>query len=284
MIAAIEADVVAADGYAVAARFFSPAMPMRGAVLLAPALGVPQRFYAPLAEWLASEGFLVATFDYRGIGRSRRHSLRKLRADLLDWARLDCRAVLEELVARANGAPLTWVGHSLGGQILPFVPGVERLLAGVITIGTGSGYWRENALPLRRYVWLLWYVLMPAATWLCGYFPGKRLRMVGDLPKGVALQWRRWCLHPDYAVGAEKDARHRFAAVRAPVTAVSFTDDEFMSEQNTASLHAFYVNARVTRKRLAPREVGLRRIGHFGFFREAHRDVLWRLHLLPLLA
>lgn len=283
MNASLEADVVAADGYAVAARFFAPEIEPRAAVLLAPALGVPQRFYAPIAEWLAREGFLVATFDYRGIGRSRRSSLRRLRVDLRDWARLDCGAVLQSLEERSEGAPLIWVGHSLGGQILPFVPGVERL-SRAITIGTGSGYWRENALPLRRYVWMLWYVLMPAATWLCGYFPGKRLRMIGDLPKGVALQWRRWCLHPEYAVGAERDARHRFAAVRAPVTAVSFTDDEFMSEQNTASLHAFYVNARVTRKRLAPADVGLRRIGHFGFFREAHCDQLWRPHLLPLLA
>lgn len=283
MNASLEADVVAADGYAVAARFFAPETKPRAAVLLAPALGVPQRFYAPMAEWLAREGFLVATFDYRGIGRSRRSPLRRLRVDLRDWARLDCGAVLQNLEQRGEGAPLIWVGHSLGGQILPFVPGVERL-SRAITIGTGSGYWRENALPLRRYVWMLWYVLMPAATWLCGYFPGKRLRMIGDLPKGVALQWRRWCLHPEYAVGAERDARHRFAAVRAPVTAVSFTDDEFMSEQNTASLHAFYVNARVTRKSLAPADVGLRRIGHFGFFREAHRDQLWRPHFLPLLA
>ncbi len=31
-------------------------------------MGVAQSFYAPLASWLAAQGFLAATFDLRGIG------------------------------------------------------------------------------------------------------------------------------------------------------------------------------------------------------------------------
>jgi len=35
---------------------------------------------------------------------------------------------------------------------------------------------------------------------------------------------------------------------------------------------------------IAPRDVGARRIGHFGFFRTSFEASLWRAHLLPELA
>src|SRR4051812_22017297 len=104
--------LAAADGRSVAARFFTPPNDPVGAVLVAPAMGAQQRYYAPFARWLAAEGYLVATFDYRGVGESRDRPLRGFDADILDWARLDCGAVLDALAARAPGVPLHWVGHS----------------------------------------------------------------------------------------------------------------------------------------------------------------------------
>ena len=134
---------------AVVARFFAPAGEPRAAVLVVPAMGVTQVFYTAFAQWLATQGFLVATFDFRGIGQSRHGNLRKVATDILDWARLDCAAMVDALSARVGGKPLFWVGHSLGGQILPFVPNRERV-ARMVTVATGSGYWRENTASLRR--------------------------------------------------------------------------------------------------------------------------------------
>jgi len=37
-------------------------------------------------------------------------------------------------------------------------------------------------------------------------------------------------------------------------------------------------------KRIAPGEVGAKRVGHFGFFRPAFEASLWRRHLLPELS
>jgi predicted alpha/beta hydrolase len=48
-----------------------------------------------------------------------------------------------------------------------------------------------------------------------------------------------------------------------------------MSARNTESLHGFYRNARREMLRLDPRTVGVRRIGHFGFFRRKHGERLW---------
>jgi predicted alpha/beta hydrolase len=272
--------VLAPDGYTLSARFFEPESEARASVLIVPAMGCSQGYYESFACWLAEEGYLAATFDYRGTGLSRNGSLRGFQADIFDWAR-DCGAVLAELARRAAGKSVFWVGHSLGGQILPLVPGSEQV-AKVVTVAAGSGYWRENAPPLRRKVWWLWFVMVPLSMRLFGYYPGKRLRTVGDLPRGVMTQWRRWCLNREYAVGAEGAAvRAQYAAVRTPIVSLSLVDDELMSARNIDSLHGFYVNAPRTMKWIAPEDIGVQRIGHFGFFRSSFRDSLWREHLLP---
>jgi predicted alpha/beta hydrolase len=148
----------------------------------------------------------------------------------------------------------------------------------MVTIAVGSGYWRENAPRLRSLAWWLWYVIAPLSIRWCGYFPGRRLRKVGDLPAGVMQQWRAWCLNREYVVGAEGDGvRAQFARVNTPILSLSFTDDEFMSLANTRSLHSFYSGAPREMKRIAPREIGVRRIGHFGFFRSKFADSLWTI-------
>lgn len=273
--------VTAADGQPLSARFLTPATEPRAGVLIVPAMGVAQDYYLALARWLAARGFLVATFDYRGIGYSRPATLRGFRADVLDWARLDCTAMVEAVSERCPGKPLYWIGHSLGGQILAFVPNRERLKR-AITVASGSGYWRENAPQLKRYVLWMWFVAVPVGIALCGYFPGKRLRKVGDLPKGVIQQWRRWCLNADYAAGAEGQwARAAYASVTIPIVSLSFADDEFMSARSIESLHRLYENSPRAMRRIAPADLAVRRIGHFGFFRQCFADTLWARFLAP---
>jgi predicted alpha/beta hydrolase len=276
--------VVTRNGNAIQATLFHPEGDPQAAVLIVPAMGVSQSFYGPLAAWLARQGYLAATFDYVGIGRSRVSDLAHLDVNILDWARFDCDAMLAELQGLSPGKDLYWIGHSLGGQILGLIPDPARVVK-AITVACGSGYWRENVPRLRLRVWWLWYVIVPIATRVFGYFPGKRLRKVGDLPRGVIGQWRRWCLNPDYAVGVEGPlAREGFASVRLPITSLSFTDDEMMSARNIQSLHGQYTAAHKKMTRIAPADAGMKRIGHFGFFRAQSEDALWMRYLLPELS
>lgn len=147
-----------------------------------------------------------------------------------------------------------------------------------MTVATGNGYWRENSWQTRRFVWWMWFVAVPLATRIAGYFPGKRLRKVGDLPRGVIEQWRRWCLDREYVVGVEgSDVRAAYASVRTPMLSLSFTDDEMMSAEGIRSLHRLYAGAPVEYRRIAPRDIGVSRIGHFGFFRPQFERTLWPL-------
>jgi predicted alpha/beta hydrolase len=266
------------DGAALAARLYACSGTPKGAVLIGGAMGVKQDYYAPFAEWLATQGFAVMTFDYRGMGDSRApaqtKSLRGFDADLFSWAR-DYDTAIDALRSRAPNLPLYLIGHSLGAQL----PGLLRNrahIAGLLSVAAGSGYWRDNAPQLKRTVLYFWHALVPVATRLFGYFPGKRLRKVGDLPRGVILQWRRWCLDPRYHVGAEGTVvREQFEQVRFPVVALSITDDELMTERGTQVLVDCYANAPRRVERIAPADVKAQRIGHFGFFRDQFQSSLW---------
>ena len=270
----------ASDGFVLRGVLYGDARSARGAVLIAAAMGVAQSYYADFAQWLARQGHIVLSFDYRGMGQSRparfSRSLRGFQADVHTWAERDAAAALAFLDAQvAAGTPIRWLGHSLGGQILGLVPNNARV-SRVVTVGCGSGYWRENAPSLRRYVWWLWYCVVPLVLPLFGYFPGRRLRKVGDLPHGVMSQWRRWCLHREYMMGeGGARLRERYASIRAPILSLSFTDDEFMSERNTASIHDFYAGAPKEMRRIAPQDINEPRIGHFGFFRRRFEATLW---------
>src|SRR5687768_5449327 len=165
--------IVTSDGTAIAARFFAPPGEARAAVLIVSAMGAPQGYYRPFAQWLAAQGYLVATFDYRGTGRSRPANLRGFEADIIAWAERDCAAMIEAVLARTPGRALVWIGHSLGGQIVPMVPNRARI-AKIVTVATGSGYWREYAPRMRPFGWWLWFVAVPLATRAFGYFPGRR--------------------------------------------------------------------------------------------------------------
>jgi predicted alpha/beta hydrolase len=265
------------DGTPLAVRFFEPEQgEPRAAVIIGGAMGVRQDYYRAFATWLAQQGYLVATFDYRGMGDSPplAGTLRGFRADLFDWA-ADTDTVIAALAARAGDRPICLIGHSLGAQLPGLLKHRDRL-AGLLSVAAGSGYWRDNAPQLKRMVLYFWHVLVPVGTALFGYFPGRRIGKVGDLPKGVVLQWRRWCMHPRYHVGAEgAPVRERFEAVRFPVVALAITDDELMTERGTRVLVDCYANAPRRIERIAPADVQARRIGHFGFFREQFQSTLW---------
>ena len=151
-----------------------------------------------------------------------------------------------------------------------------------VSVASGSGYWLDNVPSLKWRVWWLWYFVVPLTTRIYGYFPGKRLRKVGDLPRGVMNQWRKWCLNPDYMVGAEgEEIREKYRNVATPISSFSFTDDELMSKKNIDSLNSFYVTSKIETSRITPEQIGAKRIGHFGFFKAKFEDSLWGSHLLP---
>lgn len=264
-----ELTVAATDGHLLAATEFLPAGDPRRAAIIAPATGVPRRYYAAYARYLASRGVAVLSWDWRGIGGSSPPSLRGFRATMRDWAVRDLGGALAATAERFPHLPLVAVAHSFGGQAIGLAPGRDRIVR-MVTVAAPSGYWGHYRRPWRYALALLWYGLLPATTRTLGYFPARRLGMGENLPAGVALEWARWCRSPEYLGDWGGHGE-----MKAPILALSFTDDVYAPPAATDALHDHYVNATQTRRYIAPRDVGLKAIGHFGFFREGRVPELW---------
>lgn len=259
-----------------AARVYMPqaGQALERAVLIVQAMGVPQRFYEAYANWLALQGVAVMTFDFRGMGDSAPKRMRGFKASIADWASLDLNGVVDAFCARWPDVPRVYLGHSLGGQLFGWIDEPTRF-EHVLTVASGNGYWRLNAPAVRKQAPLLWWVLAPIGIGIAGYFPGKRIGAVGDLPAGAMWQWRRWCLHPDY-LGAEGPAmRARYAAVSVPIRAVILDDDELLSPEGIRRLYRLYESAPVQFEHLHPHEMGMKQIGHFGLFKASSAATLW---------
>src|SRR5688572_4521970 len=110
------ADVVipATDGFPLGGTEFGDLSKAGHIVLIAPATGVLRRLYRAFAEFLATQGFGVVTWDWRGTGDSRPRSLRRFRTRIRDWGERDLAGVIEWASARDPQARLLVVGHSFG--------------------------------------------------------------------------------------------------------------------------------------------------------------------------
>ena len=279
--------LTARDGTALQAQLFEPVGLARGPVLVAGGLGISQRFYAPFATWLAARGYRVMTFDLRGMGLSRPHGVRSLRgldADMLTWARQDFAAAVCALSDRCGGQPIALLGHSLGMHHAAMTEAdTQARLRVAVCVAAGAGYWRDWAAPSRRVAPLMLHLAGPLLTPLLGYFPGRRLRMVGDLPGPAARQWMRWCRHPEFAWGAEPELlRDSLRSARFPIQAFSFTDDDAMTEACTRKLLAAMPHAPAVVQVLSPGDVGMQDIGHVGAFRRVAETLLWPRMALAL--
>lgn len=260
------------DGFALTAYRHDPVQGPHATVVIAPGMAIRQAFYADFAAWLARQGFRVWTFDYRGMAESAVGRMADCDADVSRWLTQDYEAVVRH--AAGEGLPVFVIGHSLGGQVAPLLPSAKRL-AGLVNIAVGSGAVRHNQPRQRAGARLLWYLLVPLLCPLFGYFPGKRIGIIGDLPTGAVRQWRRWCLSPDYLLSSEPGAREAYARATYPVMAMTFSDDELLLPEGSRMMHGAYRATEVDYREVTPAQFGLERIGHFGFFRDEHESTLW---------
>ncbi len=104
------------DGLLLGATHWWPNGPSRGVVLVAPATGVPHRFYRHFASHIAGHGFEVVAWDWRGIGASRTAlGHRDARLTMRAWGERDLEAAIAWADRRARGQRVALVGHSFGG-------------------------------------------------------------------------------------------------------------------------------------------------------------------------
>ena len=267
----------ARDGVELSGRLLKPDAP-KALILICSATGLRQQFYWKFAEWMTTQGYGVLTFDYRGIGASLNgRSVRDSSARKQDWGQLDMPAALDYLVCKFPDLPIHLVGHSAGGQLIGLMPNHDRLER-IVTVGASSGYLYNLSLRVRLVAAFLLKVYIPLTAKLLGYAPTRWIGWGEDLPAQVALQWAAWCTRPGYvlnALGSDVPLDF-FDQIKGPILWLTATDDPIATPENIDDMLRLYENASVTRRRIGPREYGLKRIAHVDFFR-ARNAKLWPL-------
>ena len=265
-----------ADGYVLGGNLWTPKAGERGTVIVNCATGVLARYYHRYARFLAAAGFAAITYDYRGIGASRPANLRALSAGWRDWGERDFEAVIAFARARDPIGILVVVGHSIGGVVVGYAPSASRIDR-ILTVGAQFAYWRDYAPGERAALFRRWHRLMPALVARHGYFPGRKLGWLEDLPAGVARDFAAPLarFEDDLPRVAQGRVLARFASVRAPILALTATDDPLGTEAAIKRALGYFTGAERRFGLLRPADFGVAAIGHFSLFHDRFADTFW---------
>ena len=248
---------------------------VKGVVQINPATGVTERMYLPFAQYLATQGFAVVTFNYRGVGLQSMEA-RSVDAGFTDWADHDIERITSWVSEHFGSLPHFAIGHSFGGHAIGLCESSQRLKAAV-TICSHAGCLRFiHPLRERWKVAFLLKVLGPVTAKLFGYFPGKRLGVSENVPAKIMRQWSRWTSMPNYFFDdLEVDAARRFARPTMPLLAIGIDDDQWAPPEAIDLMTSHFTGCAVTRIQLGSNESQGTPVGHMGYFRSRHADTLW---------
>jgi predicted alpha/beta hydrolase len=277
--------VHAADRYPLGATLFLPRTAKRShAVLINSATAVPRKVYRGFAGYLAKRGCAVLTYDYRGTFDSRQkaltgynqpRSLVGFKASMADWADKDIASSVQWMRERYRDLPLAYVGHSFGGQALGLLKNNTEV-SRALFIAAQAGYWNLMAWPERYRVYALLNFVGVPLTKMRGYMPGWA-GLGEDMPKDAFLQWVGWVMKERYLFGDPTlDTRENFHNYKNPLRAICFTDDPWATRTAVELLCSGFTATTPDIVSISPRDIGVKKIGHMGFFRPEHRDTLWR--------
>jgi predicted alpha/beta hydrolase len=254
------------DGVTLAASVHTPAASSHGVAILLPATGANRQRYEAFGGFLAQQGWHAVTFDYRSIGESVLPDGDTRSASMLAWGEQDLDAVIRWTQSRLAPRRTVLIGHSIGGQIIPFAAS-HRQVDAVVTVAAQKGHWRLWPAPERYAVWGFFRVYIPLCLKLFGRVP---LRFAGldALTAEVARDYVRWTTNLPYYDANGVDLTPRFADVRTPILALSFADDTQYAPRAAVDflLQHYYINAPTWRCHIDPQQLNLDGLGHSGFF------------------
>lgn len=250
----------------------------KGVVVIGAAIGIPQGFYRAFCSFLASSGYSCITFDYRGTGSSFVEQ-QALKIKLEDWGVKDIEAVIKFSKRHINGdeLPVHFIGHSIGGQVVGLAS-ASLELSSITCIATSLPFWRRWPFPKNFSVLALAKLVIPSLAAFRSEFPANKVGLGSmNFPTTVAKRWAKWMSHPDYLFAAKFNLNTQYyQSIAIPLLSYGFEDDGLAPEQNINRYLARFPNAKVTRRSVAPEELGKGLIGHSGFFKEKFQDSLWR--------
>lgn len=273
-------ELTCSDGYKLDAIIYEPDETASGIIIFQGGTAIRKEFYTNFCRFLAANGFIVLSYDYRGVGGSRGKSLRGMPASLMDWGQLDMKAAISYAIDNHSQLPCILIGHSIGTQLIGFAENNNHLRA-VIGIGSSTGTWWKMKRGFSVSAFLLWYVINPVLTPLFGYAPLKRLRIMEDLPHNVINQWSKWCRSEFYFGDhlGRSIPHESFHALRVPFIVHYFKDDPIATDKTVTDLMALYRGTRTRMIKHRAKDYQAKKVGHFKIFSRRFENSFWKIVL-----
>jgi predicted alpha/beta hydrolase len=263
--------IEAADGFPLALRHYSPQCDVgspRAAIFLC-ATAAKQGRFSDYARFLASRGWHAVTFDYRSIGESVTPEGAEHLVSMRAWGREDLSAVIDWTSSQLGDPAIALVTHSIGGQIVPLARNVDRVRA-MLAVSVQKGYYRLWPTWRRYAVYAFFRFYVPFFLRMRNHVPlSWAVSHLDRLERGVAEDYARWTLRPDYVDDRGHSLHDAYASFVAPILSLSFDDDVIYAPKPTVDrlFEHFYRNAPVLRAHVTPKRCGLQALAHSGFFR-----------------
>jgi len=256
-------------------QFLPSSEPIK-AMLISSATAVHQHYYKKFAQYFAEKGFAVYTFDYSGFGASGNtpNYLKTHTGGVKSWGAVDQKAMVKQIQENHPKLKIVLVSHSIGGQITGFNP-LNTVFEKVIMAASQSGYWRIYSGLDQLKLGLFWYFFIPIFTPIFGYYPGKLMGIVDNLPRSIVVEWRKWGIKKEYFMHFHNNTEYHFDQLEAPLRMYSFSHDNFASKKGVDWLALQYRNAKVDRIHFDKNAQG-KIPGHFGFFKQEFKEDFWK--------
>lgn len=264
-------DLRTKDGQKIVFTCFSPLKSNGKVIIIAPTGQRTQDFYKPLALFFQGEGFTVLSFDYRGMGESAPKDLKGYSATMHQWAVQDIDAVI--LYARQHYPmhEIVYLGHCVGGEIVGLA-GASQFINRLVLVSSSvscTKFW-----PLReRFRLKTNRTILNILNKIFGYFPGRKVGFLKDMPSGVIYEWAGWCNSPNGLFDKFPDNNYR--KLQIPVLSMSFSDDRHCTPKAVEELLNHFAGAAITWRHVRPIEIGMKSIGSDGFFEPLMNESLW---------
>ncbi|PKG79289.1 alpha/beta hydrolase [Shewanella sp. Actino-trap-3] len=267
------------DGELLAATVYEPTITVKGAILMAPATGIKRQFYGNFANYLASNGYGVITFDNRGIGGSSTVPVAKSASSLQCWGEKDMPAVLECLKEVFPNTNYHLVGHSAGGQLIGLMHNAMDI-SSMFNFACSSGQLKNMKLAYLIQAHFFMNFFIPFSNAMFGHTKSQWLGMGEPLPKDVAKQWQQWCNGQGYVKTAfgKTVHQHYYNELTLPSLWVNAVDDDIANNANVADMMSVFPKLNGQTLTLTPSDYGLSDIGHMKFF-SSKSQTLWPLAL-----
>lgn len=240
-------------------------------MVIAPSADVTQDHYEELAVFLLKKNVAAITFDFRGAGYSAPKELKGYRANLENWAQHDLDAILRYAKTIFPKQELIFIGHGIGGEIVGLAP-ASQFISRMVLVSCALSCSR-----LRRFRERVWIGamknVMKLTSWLFGYFPGRGLKVLNNLPKGVMDEWIHWCDNENGLFDDFPDYNYR--KLQVPILVFSFSDDWRSQESGVKALLNHFTAACISWYHIKPAQLDARKVGHSGFFQARFEKNLW---------